>query len=193
LIVINNIDWIILLFINSGHTPFWDSVFLFISYKYNWIPFYVFLAILFIKKIGLKNGLLIIAGALLCFTLTDIISSKIIKVCFERPRPCHTVTGELSLWLPMGKCGGAYGFVSSHAANTMGLAVFCILIFTRQIKGKLAAPLSILLLLYGLLNSLSRVYLGVHYPTDVICGAAFGGLLGYLIYYFLFKWVIKTT
>lgn len=186
---IQNIDWILLHFINGGHTSFWDSFFIFITNKYIWTPLYILLAIIFVKKLGLKNGLILIAGALLCFTLTDLMSAKIIKVWVARPRPCHTDVGLISLWLPKG-CGGAYGFVSNHAANTMGLAVFCILIFIRKIKGKITLPIVLLLLLYTFLNGLSRIYLGAHYPTDVLAGAALGMIVAIIIFFVINKWII---
>ena len=188
---IESIDWFILLFINGGHTPFWDTFFIFVTDKYNWIPLYILLIIVFIKKLGFKNGLILIGGALLCFALTDIISAKIIKEWVARPRPCHTAVGQVSLWLPE-KCGGTYGFVSSHAANTMGLAVFCILVFIKKIKGKITGPFVIILLLYTLLNGLSRVYLGAHYPTDVLCGGAFGAMIAFLIIWIINKWILKN-
>ena len=161
-----------------------------ISLKYTWIPLYILLAFIFIKKLGARNGIILIAGALLCVICTDLVSSKIIKVLVERPRPCHTFIGQTSLWLP-GGCGGAYGFVSSHAANTMGIAVFSILVFTKKIKGKLVTPFALLLLVYAFLNGISRIYLGKHFPTDVLCGAGLGVFAGFLIFFTLNKWLIK--
>jgi len=189
---LENLDRLLLLLINGSHTPFWDSFNLFVTNKFYWIPLYILLAIVFFKKLGVKNGLIVIGGALLCFALTDIIAAKIIKPWVARPRPCHTVL-SMELWLPQNKCGGAYGFISNHAANTMGIAIFCIQIFTKKIKGKLAGTFVIILLAYTFLNSFSRIYLGVHYPTDVICGMLFGILVGVGVYWVWNKWVIKNT
>lgn len=189
--IIENIDWVVLLFVNDWHTPLLDSIFKIISNKYTWIPLYVLLAIVFIKKLGVKNGLILVGGALLCMVLTDQISAKILKPLFERPRPCHTIVGQTSLWLPNG-CGGLYGFVSSHAANSTGIAIFSILVFTRKIKGKLATPFALLLLSYAFLIGLSRIYLGRHFPTDVICGALLGIVIAVLVFAVFNKWLVKN-
>lgn len=187
--IIENIDWIVLLFVNDWHTPLLDSIFKIISNKYAWIPLYILLATIFIKKLGIQNGLILVGGALLCMVLTDQISSKILKPLFERPRPCHTIVGQASLWLPDG-CGGPYGFVSSHAANATGIAIFSILVFTRKIKGKLTTPFALILLSYAFLNGLSRIYLGRHFPSDVICGALLGIMIAFIVFAIFNKWLL---
>jgi undecaprenyl-diphosphatase len=187
---IENLDWLLLFFINGSHTSFWDSFNLIISNKYTWIPLYFILLIIFIIKLGWKNGLLVILGAVVCYVCTEMISAKIFKPWFARPRPCHTDLG-MQLWLPNDHCGGAYGFVSTHAANTMGLAIYCIRVFTKKIKGPLASVFILVLLMYAFLNGFSRIYLGVHYPSDVICGALLGMVVGLLVYWIWGRWIIK--
>jgi undecaprenyl-diphosphatase len=187
---IDGLDWIILLLVNGSHTPFWDAFNQFITDKYNWIPLYISLFIVFLAKLGWKKGLMLIAGVVVCYFLTEMISAKILKPWFARPRPCHTLTG-IELWLPNG-CGGAYGFVSTHAANTMGLAIFCIQIFTKRIKGWITTLFVIILLLYAFLNGFSRIYLGVHYPSDVVCGAFLGIIIALTTYWVWSKWIVKT-
>lgn len=176
-----HIDWQLLLWINHLHHPFADKLFITISNKFVWIPLYILLGIYLIKYAGLKNGIIIILSAFLCFAVTDLVCAKMIKVWVGRLRPCHTSMGQLNLWLPEG-CGGKYGFVSNHASNTMGLAFTCILFIRNKINASFKWTTTAILIAYAFLNGLSRIYLGKHFPSDVLGGWLFGAIVAALIY-----------
>jgi undecaprenyl-diphosphatase len=114
--------------------------------------------------------------------LCDQISVHAFKEVFQRLRPCHDPAVQSFIREVGNRCGGEFGFVSSHAANSVGLAVF----LSRTLRG-VAAPVSWLIpsmAIWAFLTSYSRVYIGVHYPTDVLAGAALGALIGGFMGYF---------
>ncbi len=107
-------------------------------------------------------------------------SVKLFKDVFERLRPCHNPAIAELVHTINGKCGGKYGFVSSHATNSFALAVFCGFLFKRHYKYMLW-----LMLFWAAIVSYSRVYVGVHYPGDIIGGAVLGSLVGLFVFWLM--------
>jgi undecaprenyl-diphosphatase len=165
--------WLFLL-LNGLHADWMDPVMYFISGKLTWIPFYALLLIFVIKKYGIKS-LYIIGAIALLVTLCDQISVQGFKNVFERLRPCHNPEIASLVHLVNDHCGGQYGFVSSHATNTFGVAIF----MGRMLKSE-KNTWAMVLLIWASVVSYSRIYLGVHYPLDVVCGALLGGLIALL-------------
>jgi len=162
------------LLINGMHNGFFDVVMVYVSAKFFWLPLYILLLYLVYKKYGTKSWLAIVFVALLILT-SDQLSVHAFKNVFQRLRPCHT-PDLLFVVHTVEKCGGQFGFVSSHAANSFALAFFMSGLLKKTYRW-----LPWLMYSWALLTIYSRVYLGVHFPGDVIVGAVLGIIVGFII------------
>jgi undecaprenyl-diphosphatase len=170
------LDKKLLLFFNGHHNSFWDSLMYWVSRKEVWIPFYIAL-IYFIYRSFKSRTILIVFVIVLVVTLSDQVSSSIFKPYFKRFRPCRDPEMASMVHIVNDGCGSKYGFVSSHAANTFGVATFLFLLFYRRNRN------FIYCFVWAAFVSFSRVYLGVHFPGDILVGAVIGVLVAILLYY----------
>ncbi|MCI1187575.1 phosphatase PAP2 family protein [Hymenobacter sp. DH14] len=171
---IKALDRHLLLAINHAHTPTLDALMVFASNRLVWFPVYAVLIGWLIFHFR-RRALLLLPLVVTAVGLADSITSRLFKPFFGRPRPCHDGRLVGLLHLPDG-CGGMFGFLSSHAANSVALAVFLAIVLPA---GRFRA-LKIMAFTWAMLLSYSRMYLGAHYPTDVVGGAAVGALMGWL-------------
>jgi undecaprenyl-diphosphatase len=168
------LDQQLLLYLNSINSPFWDEVMYAISGKLIWIPLY--LAILIFLGIKYKRKFIVIfLFIILGITVADQTSVHLFKNVFQRLRPCHEPALEGLVHLVKGECGGLYGFVSSHATNSFYVALFSLLFIRKR-------WFTVMIISWALIVGYSRIYLGVHYPGDVLCGSMLGALVGWSIY-----------
>ncbi len=165
-------DKSLLLYLNGMHTNFFDFVMYWISNKFIWIPFYLFLIYLVIQNYKWKTIYVLIAVALL-ITISDNISVHLFKEVFHRIRPCQDIEMKPLVHLVNEECGGLYSFVSSHAANTFALSFFLIIVLGKKVK-----YLTTGMIVWASVVSYTRIYLGVHYPLDVLCGVILGIVIG---------------
>ena len=173
-------DTELFLFLNNLGNTSWDGFWRFVTEKWSSIPLYAFLLYLVFKHYGWKGTLVIIVCVALMITATDQIAS-LFKYGIKRPRPCKVEELQLLMRYVADGCG-RFGYFSAHAASSMAAAVFLGLSLQKWYK-----YLPFLLLLWAVITGYSRIYLGVHYPLDVISGMAFGGLTGWL-FYLIQKW-----
>jgi undecaprenyl-diphosphatase len=173
--MLERLDQQIFLFLNSFNSPFWDQVMSVISGTVTWLPLY--LAILIYLGVKLrKKFLILILTIIIAVTLSDQIS-VLIKNSVHRFRPCHEPSLEGMVHLVKGYCGGLYGFVSSHASNSFMVAMLCLLLIRHR-------WFTWFIIIWAMVIGYSRIYLGVHYPGDVICGSILGMLIGWGIFLF---------
>lgn len=188
-----HIDTEILLAINGWHAPWADTLMWIISEKTTWIPLYVLLIGLLVwryrkpAKTGVKwlqrvpACVVMIVVIALAVGVADFIASGILKDWVARPRPSRVPELEGVLHLVNGYKSGQYGFVSSHAANTMAVALLFSLIWRNKIA-------TCGLMLWVAANCYSRMYLGVHYPTDILGGLMVGALVAVVVYAMLVRY-----
>ena len=172
--MLENLDQQLFLFLNSSHSPLWDNIMYAISGKIIWAPLY--LAILIYLGIRYKKRfLLILVFIALAILLSDQVSVQLFKNLFHRLRPCHEPALEGMVHIVREQCGGLYGFVSSHATNSFNIALISLLFIRKRWY-------TISILSWATIIGYSRIYLGVHYPGDVICGSLLGTLIGWGVY-----------
>lgn len=169
-------DTTLFLFLNNLGNETWDGFWLTLSGTYTALPLYVLLLFLSLKEFGIKSTLLLLLLVAVMITGTDQLANAF-KYGTERLRPCHEETLVGHIRLVKATCGGKFGFFSAHAANTAALATFFSLLFVPYYRF-----IPALLILWALLVAYSRIYIGVHYPLDVITGISIGMLAGWLFY-----------
>ena len=173
------IDEALFLFLNGLHQDWLDPVMFAISGKLEWIPLYIFIIVWLIYKYK-KTGFFALVGLIVAVTLADQITSGFMKPFFGRLRPTHDPELKDLVYIINGYRGGLYSFASSHASNAFTLATFLWLLLRK--KERWVGYLFI----WAAVVSYSRIYLGVHFPGDIIAGALVGILVANLIF-FLYK------
>lgn len=182
-----NFDRDLFLALNGMNSPFMDTVMFWIAGKFTWIPLYLLLAGFLIKKFQMQSLYMILFVILLIVASDQ--GSVLLKNTFERLRPCHDESLSFLVHTVQNKCGGKFGFVSSHAANTMALFTYILLLArnsNRWITG--------IMLAWVLLVGYCRIYMGVHFPADVLGGWIVGIISAgftYLIYRLVFDSPLK--
>lgn len=173
--VLERWDTWLFLQINTQWTSGWlDSIFPWYREANTWVPLYLFLIIFSLQNFG-KRAIPWILAAVVTATLTDQISAHLIKPLIERPRPCRDEFFGSQVRLILNNCSGGYSFPSSHATNHFGFATF--LFFTLL---PVAKKWRWLFFAWAFTVSYGQVYVGVHYPVDVVCGGILGILIGLL-------------
>jgi undecaprenyl-diphosphatase len=188
---LESIDRSLVIWVNSLHNPWLDEVMWIVSARITWIPFYLFLFFLAKKVFDWKKSFLFLITVIAAVGLSDFVSVQFVKELFLRYRPSHhaDLTNILHFYeVKPGDFykGGMYGFVSSHATNFAALSTI-----TSLILAKNYSFLPKLMIFITLLVCFSRIYLGVHYLSDVIGGIVLGMGIAWLVYFLLWRKILK--
>lgn len=172
-------DTDLFLLINGFHSPFFDGFMFAVSEKLTWIPLYISVLYLLIKC-WKKEAIWAILALILCIVISDQVASGLLKDLVKRLRPSHAEDLKGLVHLVRGYSGGKYGFASSHAANAFGFAILSSIILQRRIY-------TWSIMVWAIITAYSRIYLGVHYPLDVLGGAIVGVMATLICYWAILK------
>ncbi|MDP3311804.1 phosphatase PAP2 family protein [Lutibacter sp.] len=187
------IDWLIdkdiqlFIYLNSLGSVYWDGFWLILTNKFSAIPLYFILVYIIYKYFGLRKTILLVLLVAIMIFFSDQ-TSNLFKYSFKRLRPCHDETISSLMRLVKERCGGLYAFFSAHAANSMAIAVF----FSFLLKSKFKY-IPYFLIFWALLVAYSRIYIGVHFPLDVLTGVAFGVFYGFIFYKLYQFFLVRLT
>ena len=183
------LDSKLFLYLNNLGTSKFDIFWISLSKIEANILMYLFLILLFFYNQKIRPKLIYIFYFFFVIALMIIITDQganIFKDSFQRLRPCYNESIIDSLRLVKENCGGKYGFFSAHASNSFSLAIFFGLLFINRIS-----YIIMITIVYASLISYSRIYLGVHYPIDIIFGSFFGIFVGFVMYSFVYLKFLK--
>ena len=183
----SGLDYSILLGLNGSDNIVLDSMVLLLTNAYTWIPLYLFLIFLVIHNNEKWSQIFLVTFAGVCCVLvSSAVSELMFKPWVARLRPIHTEDLAGSLDLIEGFNARGYSFFSSHAANTFSLAVFMSLLVRRW-------TFTIAMVAWSLVNCWTRLYLGAHFPSDIIAGLLCGGVVGWLVYMIHMHYYMQVT
>jgi undecaprenyl-diphosphatase len=168
-----SLDQKLFIYLNGLGSETYDGLWLIITKQFNWIPLFVVLLYVIFKKLGKKQTLYLLLFVAILLLFTDQITN-VFKNGFQRLRPCNNP--EINSFIRIVQSRTSFSFFSGHAANTMAVTTFLYLIFKRDFK------YFWLLFLWPLIFAYSRIYLGLHYPLDILCGYICGVILGFLLF-----------
>jgi len=181
------LDQRLLLWFNGSDSLFLDHLVEILTWGFTWTPLYVALFYMVVKNNETMLQIAItVGGAALCILLADGLADGIVKPLVGRPRPAQDPTIKYIVDVVNGHRGSGFSFFSAHAANTMSLAVF----FTLLVRSKLFGGV---MFAWSVLNCWTRLYLGLHYPTDILCGVLWGVLAGLVSYMVFCKFYFKAS
>ena len=173
---LSNIDTDLFLYLNGLHANWLDKVMIAVTQMWVWAPLYLLLIYWTVKQYGKRCWWVFLAVGVVVLC-SDQLSAHVCKPFFQRLRPCYNPVLQDLIYLPKGMAGGRFGFVSSHAANTFAVAAFL-----TPVLRNYRPWLGIVLYLWAFISSYSRIYLGFHYPGDILCGAILGILIGLILW-----------
>lgn len=174
-------DRLVLSWFNGSNSVFLDGWMSALTSGFTWLALYASLFYLVVKNNETMGQIMLVVGcALACVGLADIMADVIVKPLVERWRPSNDPIFKYDVSVVEGYRGTSYGFFSAHAANTFSLALFFYMLVRSRV-------LSVALVLWSFVNCYTRMYLGLHYPSDIVCGLLWGSVCAIGVYYFYLR------